>query len=193
AGQVLGAVPAPHRTGIFAEEHIEHPVEAILDVPVLADRLPQDRRLGRQTGEVIARVDGPLGARPPLRLDLDNRAQARPGAARVQTRQQVRIAQRVVAAALQAPMPLVEGLGAVASCPSTSPLAVAQALTRCSASRPRRRSAERRSVLPSTAITWPAASPSTAWTQAMKHCWNSAGSSRANTRPKVSCDGMPPG
>src|SRR5438045_6157994 len=26
AGQVLGAVPAPHRTGIFAEEHIEHPV-----------------------------------------------------------------------------------------------------------------------------------------------------------------------
>src|SRR5438105_6427389 len=113
AGQVLGAVPAPHRTGIFAEEHIEHPVQAILDVPVLADRLPQDRRLGRQAGEVIARVDGPLGARPPLRLDLDDRAQARPGAARVQTRQQVRIAQRVVAPTLQPPMPLVEGLGAV--------------------------------------------------------------------------------
>ena len=89
---------------------------------------------------------------------------------------------------------LTASASAVATWPSTRPLAEAQALTRCSAALPRSRSCDRRAVLPSIA-TIPAGTsgPLTLRTQARKQARNSSGSSRAKTRPKVSCDGMPPG
>lgn len=77
-------------------------------------------------------------------------------------------------------------LSSTATCPRTSPLAPAQALTRCSAACPSARSWERRRVLPSIATTG-----ATARVQAMKQWPNAAGSRRAKSRPKVSWLGMP--
>ena len=84
-------------------------------------------------------------------------------------------------------------LSSTATCPSTSPLASAQALTRCSAALPFARSCERRSVFPSMATTCPTVCGATARTQATNAAPNAAGSSAAKTRPKVSWLGMPPG
>jgi hypothetical protein len=75
--------------------------------------------------------------------------------------------------------------------PSTRSRSLAQALTRCSGDRSRPRSNERRSVLPSMAITSrpkPAASEPA---QAVKPASNASGSISMNTRRKVSCEGMP--
>ena len=82
----------------------------------------------------------------------------------------------------------------VATCPSTSPLAVAQALTRCSGrlARPRDRASGAASCR-----RWPPPRPRPAAPTTRLHPGQeaapgtAAGSSRANTRPKVSCDGMP--
>jgi hypothetical protein len=84
-------------------------------------------------------------------------------------------------------------LASVATWPSTRPLAVAQALTRCSASLPVRRSCDRRRVLASTATTCSPGAPTTARTQRRKQRRISSGSSRPNTRPNVAWDGIPPG
>ncbi len=84
-------------------------------------------------------------------------------------------------------------LSSTATCPSTSPLASAQALTRCTAARPLARSCVRRSVFPSMATTCPAVGGATARTQAMNAAPKASGSSAAKTRPKVSWLGMPCG
>src|SRR6516165_1929802 len=80
---------------------------------------------------------------------------------------------------------------AVATCPSTTPRSVAQALTRWRASFPVVLSPDRRRVLPSIAIVWPSREPSTVCTNCRSTRVNCCGSSSANTRPKVSCDGIP--
>src|ERR671932_356324 len=54
-GEVVGAVADAHPAGLLAEDDIEHPVEAVLPLPVLADRPAQDRRIRRQGGQVVAR------------------------------------------------------------------------------------------------------------------------------------------
>ena len=77
------------------------------------------------------------------------------------------------------------GLSSAATCPSTSPLPQAQALTRCSAALP-----SRARVPPGRC---PSVSGTTAPTQVRKQRWNAAGSSRAKTRPKVSWLGIPSG
>ena len=86
-------------------------------------------------------------------------------------------------------------------CASARPLLVANALTRCSGVLPRRRSKERRTVLPSTAIRGGAPSssrPSSPATnarrvQARKPRSNASGSIGISTRWAVSCEGMPCG
>jgi len=83
------------------------------------------------------------------------------------------------------------GFASVATCPSTSRLAVANALTRCSAAKPLLRLWERRKGLPSTAMTSPGISSAIDATQARKQASKASGSSIPNTRPKVSCEGMP--
>ncbi len=84
-------------------------------------------------------------------------------------------------------------LVSTATWPSVSRASQAQALTRCSGFLPAAVSNEPRSVLPSMATT----SPATAAPAASSHCWmqaiNWAGSRRAKTRPKVSCEGIPLG
>ena len=80
---------------------------------------------------------------------------------------------------------------AVATCPSTTPRCVAQALTRCKASWPVVRSPEQAKVLPSIATASPSKEPTTACTNCRSTRVNWCGSSKANTRPKVSCDGIP--
>src|SRR3954470_5577490 len=81
-------------------------------------------------------------------------------------------------------------LSPVATCARTNREPAAQALTRCNGDRSAARSKERRSVLPSMAITpWAAsAKPSM---NCRKQSWNFAGSSRRNTRLKVSWLGIP--
>jgi hypothetical protein len=64
-------------------------------------------------------------------------------------------------------------------------LAVAQALTRCSAPRPAARSCERRSVFPSKAMTSPGITERIASAQARKHASKACGAGTENTRPKV--------
>ncbi len=73
------------------------------------------------------------------------------------------------------------------------PPPVAQALTRCSGRLQERGSPERRTVLPSGAITSGTAQPATTWTQRRNPASNWTGSIRAKTRPRVSCDGIPCG
>ncbi len=87
-------------------------------------------------------------------------------------------------------------LVSTATWPSVSRASQAQvALTRCSGFLPAAVSNEPRSVLPSMATTSPAtaacraASSHNCWMQAI----NWAGSRRAKTRPKVSCEGIPLG
>ena len=66
----------------------------------------------------------------------------------------------------------------------------AQALTRCKGFFPMALSWDRRSVLPSMAIT-PLTVPVKPLTQSKKHCSNSCGLIRQKTRRNVSCDGIP--
>ena len=93
-------------------------------------------------------------------------------------------------------------LSATRRCARTRPLLVAKALTRCSGVLPRRRSKDRRSALPSTAICGGAPSSSRSSSpattnarrvQARKPCSNSPGSISISTRRNGSCEGMPPG
>ena len=79
------------------------------------------------------------------------------------------------------------------TCPRTSRLAVAQALTLSMAALSIPWSCERRSTFPSIAISWPLITFLTVVIQRIKQAWNCSGSRRANTRVKVSCEGMPLG
>src|SRR3954467_6667563 len=81
-------------------------------------------------------------------------------------------------------------VSSVATCARTNREPAAQALTKCNGDRSAARSKERRSVLPSIAITpWAAsAKPSM---NCRKQAWNFAGLSRRNTRLKVSWLGIP--
>ena len=72
-------------------------------------------------------------------------------------------------------------------------LTEAQALTKWMAPLPVPLSWERRTVLPSMATTSPGKRSATAWVHSTKHCWNCSGSSRENTSPKVSWEGIPLG
>src|SRR5919206_2664525 len=77
--------------------------------------------------------------------------------------------------------------------PSTRPCSLAQALTRCKGDRSRLRSNERRSVLPSIAITSRSKPSTSEPTQAANPRSKASGSMSMNTRRKVSCEGMPLG
>ena len=78
-------------------------------------------------------------------------------------------------------------------CPSVKRFSRAQALTTAKAGCPRSRACERRAVLPSIATTSPSVNCATRATQLRKQRAKARGSSRASTRPKVSCEGMPCG
>jgi hypothetical protein len=39
---------------VFAEAHVEHPVQFVFDAPVLADHRVQPRRIGPEAGDVVA-------------------------------------------------------------------------------------------------------------------------------------------
>ena len=84
-------------------------------------------------------------------------------------------------------------LSLTATWPKVRWLAVAQALTRCKADFPAPRSCDRRTALPSMAICFTPRVAARACIQPRKHDWKAAGLIRANTRRKVSFDGMPPG
>src|SRR5438034_1434171 len=77
-----------------------------------------------------------------------------------------------------------------ATCANTRRFSAAHALTICNAFFPSFLSAERRSVLPSMAST-PSTAPLIPCTHSKKHASNSTGLRCANTRPNVSCDGIP--
>src|SRR5579863_9289524 len=78
---------------------------------------------------------------------------------------------------------------AVAHCPRTNPAFAAKAETRCRAvaSTP----PERRLVFPSRATTWPPSAGKWLLTQRRNAAANSLASMSPNSRPKVSCEGMP--
>jgi hypothetical protein len=80
-----------------------------------------------------------------------------------------------------------------ATWPSTTWLAVAQALTRWSGPFPAARSWRRRGVLPSMATTCPAVARTAARTQAGEQVPKAAGSRAAKARPQASGEGMPLG
>ena len=52
--KVLLAVILAHATGVFLKGDVEHPVEAIFDTPVAADRAAKGLSIARQAAEVIA-------------------------------------------------------------------------------------------------------------------------------------------
>jgi len=82
------------------------------------------------------------------------------------------------------------------SWPNTSSCSVAQALSMWMAACPlgvSGASCERRSCLPSMAITSRGSPVARPCTQVRKQSWNCSASSARKTRQKVSCDGMPPG
>jgi hypothetical protein len=44
----------PHATGVFLKGDVEHPMQAIFDTPVAADRAPKGLSIARQAASVIA-------------------------------------------------------------------------------------------------------------------------------------------
>ena len=69
-GEGVGAVAHPYRTGVFAELDIEHPMQAVFYAPVPAHRRGQDRRVGRQTGQIVAPLRRRGRPQAPLGLDF---------------------------------------------------------------------------------------------------------------------------
>jgi hypothetical protein len=80
-----------------------------------------------------------------------------------------------------------------ANWPNTTPLAEDQALIRWIAALSLERSKERRNVLPPIAIRSPGRTLANAPIQPWKHRSNASGRIAPNTRPKVSCQGIPCG
>ena len=82
-GEILRAGADAHPTVVLAEGAVEHPVNAILDPPVAADRVPEGRRVARPAQQGVARLDGGAVANLALALDQPDGAQPGPGAALV--------------------------------------------------------------------------------------------------------------
>src|SRR5215218_11171284 len=47
---------------VFMEDHVEHPVQAVLDVPVAADGAGEQARVDRRGAEIVASFAAPLAA-----------------------------------------------------------------------------------------------------------------------------------
>jgi len=58
-GEVLRGVASAFAAEVLAEAYVEHPVQFVFDAPVLADGAVQPRRIGGETGDVVASL--PLG------------------------------------------------------------------------------------------------------------------------------------
>lgn len=80
-----------------------------------------------------------------------------------------------------------------ATCPSVSPLSLAQAVTRCSIALPDFFANDRRSALPSMAINFPPVAACNACVHVKRHLANLPRSSIPKTRRNVSCEGIPLG
>ena len=53
-GEVLGGVAGAFAVEVFAKADIEHPVQLVLDAPVLTNGAVQTRRIGFETGDGVA-------------------------------------------------------------------------------------------------------------------------------------------
>ena len=82
---------------------------------------------------------------------------------------------------------------AQATWPSVRPLSVAQAVTRCKAPSPDFLRDDRRSVLPSMAMTFPPVASCNAWVHWNRQVENCRRSNNPKTLRNVSCEGMPLG
>src|SRR3954467_7129969 len=89
---------------VLMEDDIEDPVEAILDAPMAADGAGEERGIGRQAGEEVARFARDSVADPSSGLDADDAAEAGPATVGVDVGEVLWIADREAAAGLGAPM-----------------------------------------------------------------------------------------
>ena len=77
-GEVEGGVVGSHAAFVVAEDHVEHPVEAVFDHPVTADHRSQGVGEEGERGDVEPRLGFDLAVGFPFALDHDDRLQARP-------------------------------------------------------------------------------------------------------------------
>ena len=77
-GEVEGGVVGSHAAFVVAEDHVEHPVEAVFDHPMTADHRSQGVGEQGERGDVEARLGFDLAIGFPFALDHDDRLQARP-------------------------------------------------------------------------------------------------------------------
>ena len=77
-GEVEGRVVGPHAAFVVAENHVEHPVEAVFDHPMTADHRSHSVGEQGQRGDVEARLGLRLAIGFAFALDHDDRLQARP-------------------------------------------------------------------------------------------------------------------
>ena len=68
-GHVLGAMAGAEPAEVFVEDHIEDPVQAVLDVPVRADGAGKQHGIQRDGAEMEAPLDAGLAAALGLGLD----------------------------------------------------------------------------------------------------------------------------
>src|SRR5271163_1672266 len=70
-GKVVCGMARAFVVEVFAEAHIEYPVQFVFDAPVLANGAVQPRRIGLQTGNIVACLTLGLarGLVVPLSLD----------------------------------------------------------------------------------------------------------------------------
>ena len=77
-GEVEGGVISSHTAFVVAEDHVEHPVEAVFDHPVAADHRSQGVGQQGKRGDVETRLGFDLAVDFSFALDHDDRLQARP-------------------------------------------------------------------------------------------------------------------
>ena len=71
-------MPFTNATVILCKNYIEHPVQRVLDSPVVADGLGQSLHLGRQTADIVVHLIGFLSGHFAMTINHRNGLQAGP-------------------------------------------------------------------------------------------------------------------
>ena len=108
-GEVLGGVAGPDAALVLAEGDVEHPVEAVLDAPVVADGAGEGVGVPGEAAEVVMELARDCGAAAALALDQADAGQVGPGASRVEVGEDLRVGDGPVLADLDAPVAAVDG------------------------------------------------------------------------------------
>jgi hypothetical protein len=107
-GKVVGTVTLADPHVVFAESHVQHPVDTVLDAPMAQDGGQDPFRVGLQAGNVVPDLVGDLVSDPAFAVDHDNRGQHFPGGPLPQIGQKIGVINHPTAAHFEAAMPFID-------------------------------------------------------------------------------------